>query len=99
MNKDRVQTSRFYIRADTLRAKLRNNLNSLFKKILSARLWIFNDWGVTTMTREIAEEVFDLLDRRKYSSAMILTSNRSRLDGTWQVWKRSFLSNTFFNQS
>ncbi len=61
---------------DILQAKMRNNLNALFKKILSARLWILDDWGVTTMTREIAEEVFDLLDRRKYSSAMILTSNR-----------------------
>ena len=28
------------------------------------------------MSREIAEEVFDLFDRRKYSSAMLLTSNR-----------------------
>ena len=28
------------------------------------------------MNREIAEEVFDLFDRRKYSSAMLLTSNR-----------------------
>jgi len=28
------------------------------------------------MAREVAEEVFDLLDRRKLSSAMILTSNR-----------------------
>jgi DNA replication protein DnaC len=28
------------------------------------------------MSREIAEEVFDLFDRRKYSSALVLTSNR-----------------------
>ena len=28
------------------------------------------------MKREVAEEVFDLLDRRLHSSAMILTSNR-----------------------
>lgn len=27
-------------------------------------------------TVEVAEEVFDLMDRRKYASAMILTSNR-----------------------
>lgn len=29
------------------------------------------------MNREVSEEVFDLLDRRKHSSAMILTSNRA----------------------
>jgi len=28
------------------------------------------------MGREVAEEVFDLLDRRKHQAAMILTSNR-----------------------
>ena len=28
------------------------------------------------MQREVAEEIFDLLDRRKYQTAMILTSNR-----------------------
>ena len=28
------------------------------------------------MSREVSEEVFDLLDRRKLNSAMILTSNR-----------------------
>ena len=28
------------------------------------------------MNREVAEEIFDLMDRRKHSSAMILTSNR-----------------------
>jgi DNA replication protein DnaC len=57
-------------------AKKRNELDSLFKKILSCKLWILDDWGVITMKRDIAEEVFDLLDRRKHSSAMILTSNR-----------------------
>mgnify|MGYP001216628780 CR=1 FL=1 len=61
---------------EILQAKLKNNLDSLFKKVLSAKLWLLDDWGVSTMSREIAEEVFDLLDRRKYSSAMILTSNR-----------------------
>jgi DNA replication protein DnaC len=40
-------------------------------------LWIIDDWGVITMERDVAEEVFDLLDRRKYSSALILTSNRA----------------------
>ena len=57
-------------------AKMKNSLDRLFKKILSCHLWILDDWGVVSMTREIAEEIFDLLDRRKHSSAMILTSNR-----------------------
>ena len=47
-----------------------------FKKVLSAKLWIIDDWGVVSMGREVAEEVFDLLDRRKHQAAMILTSNR-----------------------
>jgi DNA replication protein DnaC len=57
-------------------AKLKNTLDALFKKMLSSQLWIIDDWGVVSMSREIAEEVFDLFDRRKYSSAMLLTSNR-----------------------
>jgi DNA replication protein DnaC len=57
-------------------AKLKNNLDVLFKKFLSAKLWIIDDWGVVSMERDIAEEIFDLFDRRKYSSSMILTSNR-----------------------
>lgn len=57
-------------------AKTRGTLDRLFAKMLSAQLWIFDDWGVVSMTREVAEEVFDLLDRRKHSTAMILTSNR-----------------------
>jgi len=57
-------------------AKLRNSLDTLFRKILAAHLWIVDDWGVISMNREIAEEVFDLLDRRKNNAAMILTSNR-----------------------
>jgi DNA replication protein DnaC len=44
--------------------------------MLSSQLWIIDDWGVLSMSREIAEEVFDLFDRREYSSAMLLTSNR-----------------------
>lgn len=54
----------------------RNSLDLFFKKVLSAKLWIIDDWGVVTMPREVAEEVFDLLDRRKHQAAMILTSNR-----------------------
>ena len=46
------------------------------KRILSSNLWILDDWGVVSLNREVSEEVFDLLDRRKYSTAMILTSNR-----------------------
>lgn len=57
-------------------ARSKNTLDVLFKKILSARLWILDDWGVVSMKSEIAEEVFDLLDRRRFSSALILTSNR-----------------------
>lgn len=57
-------------------AKAKNSLDLLFKKILSSRLWILDDWGVVSMTSDISEEVFDLLDRRRHSSALILTSNR-----------------------
>jgi len=53
-----------------------NNLDSLFKRILSSRLIILDDWGVVSMKSEVAEDVFDLLDRRRHSSALILTSNR-----------------------
>lgn len=57
-------------------AKLSGALDVLFSRILSARLWLIDDWGVVSMKREIAEEVYDLFDRRKYSSGMLLTSNR-----------------------
>jgi DNA replication protein DnaC len=57
-------------------AKAKNTLDLLFKKILSARLWILDDWGIITMQSQVAEEVFDLLDRRRRSGALILTSNR-----------------------
>jgi len=61
---------------DIRKAKEKNELSILFKKILGSDLWILDDWGVVSMARDISEEVFDLLDRRQYSSAMILTSNR-----------------------
>lgn len=64
------------LQADIFEARAKNNLDLLFKKILSAKLWIYDDFGVVSYPREIAEEVFDLLDRRKHTSAMILTSNR-----------------------
>jgi len=57
-------------------ARARNTLDDLFRKILSARLWILDDWGMVSFERQVSEEIFDLLDRRKHSSAMILTSNR-----------------------
>ncbi len=69
-------TSAKRLAQEIMLGKLKNNLDLLFKKLLSAHLWILDDWGVVSMTREVAEEVFDLMDRRKQSSAMILTSNR-----------------------
>lgn len=57
-------------------AKARNGLDALFRRMLSSTLWLIDDWGVVSMERQIAEEVFDLFDRRKHSSAMVLTSNR-----------------------
>ena len=61
---------------DIIKAREKNELSALFKKILNSNLWILDDWGVVSLSREVSEEVFDLLDRRKYSTAMILTSNR-----------------------
>src|SRR5258708_6799527 len=57
-------------------ARERNTLDVLFKQILTSKLWILDDWGVVTMPRDVSEEIFDLFDRRKHNSAMILTSNR-----------------------
>ena len=74
-------------------AKTRDTLDVLFKRILSSKLWIIDDWGVISMNRDVAEEVFDLLDRRKYNSAMILTSNRDV--GEWgEVFPDSVLANS-----
>ena len=61
---------------DIIRAKAKNDLSTLFKRILSSDLWILDDWGVVSLSRDVSEEVFDLLDRRSFSTAMILTSNR-----------------------
>lgn len=58
------------------KAQERNNLDILFKQILTTKLWILDDWGVVSMPRDVSEEIFDLFDRRKHNSAMILTSNR-----------------------
>jgi DNA replication protein DnaC len=58
------------------KAREGNKLDVLFKQILTSKLWILDDWGVVTMPRDVSEEIFDLFDRRKHNSAMILTSNR-----------------------
>lgn len=61
---------------DIMKAKLKNELSKLFKRILTSDLWILDDWAVIGLSRDVAEEVFDLLDRRKNSTALLLTSNR-----------------------
>ena len=61
---------------DIIKAKAKNDLSTLFKRILSSDLWVLDDWGVVSLSRDFSEEVFDLLDRRSFSTAMILTSNR-----------------------
>jgi DNA replication protein DnaC len=58
------------------KAREANKLDVLFKQILTSKLWILDDWGVVSMSRDISEEIFDLFDRRKNNSAMIITSNR-----------------------
>ena len=58
------------------KARENNKLDVLFKQILTSKLWILDDWGVVTMPRDVSEEIFDLFDRRKHNSAMILTRNR-----------------------
>ena len=62
------------------------------ERLLSCRLWVIDDWAVVAMNREIAEEVFDLIDRRKYSAALVLTSNRDAME--WgEVFPNSVLAN------
>lgn len=85
-------TSAKKLQADIFEARLKNNLNILFKKILSTKLWIYDDFGVVSYPREIAEEVFDLLDRRKHTSAMILTSNRA-VEEWCQVFPDAVIAN------
>lgn len=85
-------TSAKKLQADIFEARAKNNLDLLFKKILSAKLWVYDDFGVVSYPREIAEEVFDLLDRRKHTSAMILTSNRA-VEEWCQVFPDSVLAN------
>jgi hypothetical protein len=45
-------------------------------QVLAGQPWITDDWAAVSMNHEIAEEVFDLIDRRKYSAGPVLTSNR-----------------------
>lgn len=68
-----------------LDAKAKNQLPILFRKILSAHLWILDDWGVVSLPKDASEELFDLLDRRRLSTALLLTSNRD-ID----EWPRAF---------
>ncbi len=58
------------------KAQEKGNLDVLFRQILTTKLWILDDWGVVSMPRDVSEEIFDLFDRRKHNSAMIITSNR-----------------------
>ncbi len=69
-------TSMKKLSEDIDRALMRNDLSNLFKRILSNDLLVLDDWGTVSLPRKITEEVFDLLDRRRLSTAMILTSNR-----------------------
>jgi len=73
-------------------ARERNTLDKLFKQILTSKLWILDDWGVVTMPRDVSEEIFDLFDRRKSNSAMILTSNRD-VEEWPQVFSDPILAN------
>jgi DNA replication protein DnaC len=75
-----------------LLAKAKGTLDQFFKRMLSCQLWVIDDWAAVTMTREVAEEVFDLIDRRKYSSALVLTSNRD-VEEWGEVFPNSVLAN------
>jgi DNA replication protein DnaC len=73
-------------------AKHGGALDQFFKKLLACELWVIDDWAAVSMNREIAEEVFDLIDRRKYSSGLILTSNRA-VEEWGEVFPNSVLAN------
>jgi len=73
-------------------SKADGTLDQFFKRVLSCQLWIIDDWAAVSMNREIAEEVFDLIDRRKYSAGLVLTSNREVTE--WgEVFPNSVLAN------
>lgn len=73
-------------------AKEKDQMDLLFKRILTSKLWILDDWGVVTMPRDVSEEIFDLFDRRKFNSAMLLTSNRD-VEEWPQVFSDPILAN------
>ena len=73
-------------------AKNQGSLDRFFRRLLSCQLWIIDDWAAVSMNREIAEEVFDLIDRRKYSSGLVLTSNRAV-----EEWNEVFPNNVLAN--
>lgn len=62
--------------AEILAAKAANTLDTLFRKILYSQLWILDDFAVVSLRKDVAEEVFDLFDRRAQTNSLILTSNR-----------------------
>jgi DNA replication protein DnaC len=73
-------------------AKHQGTLDQLFKKLLGCELWVIDDWAAVSMSREVAEEVFDLIDRRKYSSGLVLTSNRA-VEEWGEVFPNAVLAN------
>lgn len=73
-------------------SKHEGTLDQFFKRLLSCELWIIDDWAAVSMNREIAEEVFDLIDRRKYSSGLVLTSNRA-VEEWGEIFPNSVLAN------
>jgi DNA replication protein DnaC len=64
------------LEVDVAKAKANSSLETLKQRILKSDLWVLDDWGVVSLKRDVAEEVFDLLDRRKGRTALLLTSNR-----------------------
>lgn len=85
-------TSSKRLNQEIIQAKAKNCLDDLFRKALNCKLWLIDDWGVVSFAKDVAEEIFDLLDRRKYSSAMILTSNRD-IDEWPRVFQDAVLAN------
>jgi DNA replication protein DnaC len=42
---------------DVALAKANHSLDSLFRKMLSCKLWILDDWGVVSLGRDASEEI------------------------------------------
>ncbi len=68
------------------------NLDTLFKKNPLGKAMDIRRLGSNYHEQEVVEEIFDLLDRRKHSSAMILTSNRD-IDEWQQVFADQVIAN------